>query len=52
MKKVFSKEKYLEWCKKHNYKQWWEESDGLTQKEMDKLGYSADNEWMIEVEDD
>lgn len=52
-KKVFSKEKYKEWQKsrENKDKEWWEKCDGLTEKEMAKLGFTTYDSWMVEVED-
>lgn len=59
MKKVFSKERYIDDIGIDAYEEnrangydWAEKCDGLTEKEMKKLGYSTHETWMIEIEDD
>lgn len=55
MTKVFSKEKYIEEVGIENYEKesypWVNECDGLTGEQMNELGYSFDNIWMVEKED-
>ena len=50
-KKVFSKEKFLEWKERFVKQDWWEICDGLIEEEMSYLGYETIDDWMIEVED-
>ena len=60
MKKVFSLKKFQEWYKTSelrkimfnvNCELWANECDGLTEEEMNKLGYETSDNWMIEVEE-
>ena len=49
--KVFSKEKFINQEGQQAYsdsKNWVNECDGLTKEEMEKLGFSTLNKWMIE----
>lgn len=60
MKKVFSKERFIEDMGNEAYKasiqpdgySYVDECDGLTKEEMYNLGYLAEEAWMIEIEDD
>ena len=62
MKKVFSKEKYIEDMraigsneeKIENIKNrsWVNKCEGLTREEIEKMGYTLDEEWFVEVPDD
>ena len=60
MKKVFSVEKFKESMKSFGYVKtiidcylanWANECEGLTEEEMNKLGYRTGDNWMIEVEE-
>ncbi len=54
MKKVFSKEKFIEYEGMNEYlkcKAWVDECDGLTAKEMLKKRYIFSPTWMIEVDE-
>lgn len=52
-KKVFSKEKYIEWCKQEQFPyddcDWPDDCDGLTEEEMNEIGYDTEDVWMVEV---
>lgn len=57
MKKVFSKEKFIEDMGHEEYQKtifpygsYVDECDGLTEEEMEELGYLTDEDWMIETE--
>lgn len=63
MEKVFSKEKFREAMKKKNYftpeqlddictdpDYWVKKCEGLTEEEMNKIGFATLDEWMVEVE--
>lgn len=54
MKKVFSKKKYCEVIeqKENEVSSWVNKCDGLTEEEINKLGYGVIDEWMIEAEDE
>lgn len=59
MKKVFSKERFIESMGYEEYKKtifpdgsYVDECDGLTKEEMEELGYFTDEDWMIEVEEE
>ena len=51
MKKVFSKEKFLEVEESEEYKgnEWIDECDGKTEEQMKALGYMSEEKWMVEV---
>lgn len=54
MKKVFSKEKFIEYEGMNEYlkcKAWVDECDGLTPEEMLKKRYIFSPSWMIEVDE-
>lgn len=55
MTKVFSKEKCIEDIGIEQYKKascsWVDELDGLTKEQIYNLGYSTDDKWMVEKED-
>lgn len=53
MKKVFSKKKFMKEAKLTEDKigKWVDDCDGLTEEEMNKLGFRTSKKWMIEVED-
>lgn len=55
MKKVFSKERYIEIEGEEAYaisKNWVDKCDGLTEEEMNQIYYATDDDWMIEVKDE
>ena len=64
-KKVFSKEKWFNdilhinpelkeyiYLKMNDKKSWVNECDGLTKEEMNELGRTTHDDWMVEVEED
>ena len=60
MKKVFSKERFIEDMGIESYKasiqpdgySYVNHCDGLTKEQIEVLGYETDEKWMIEIEDD
>lgn len=59
MKKVFSKEKFIEVEGIDSYEEtfengesWVEECEGKTEKEIRELGYQTEEGWMIEIKDE
>lgn len=59
MEKVFSKEKFIEVMGIETYEKsiypvvgsYVDKCDGLTEEEMEELGYLTDEKWMIEKEE-
>ncbi len=53
MKKVFSKEKFIENMKEKAIKSSWiEDCDGKTIEECNELGFRITDDWCVEVEDE